>query len=213
MCGCDDDSSSRVGQAQGVDSKVVDMDELTTPGEVAAAAIAWHGADPDEWTCFEDFVGLHTSDGTPRMAAIDSNPFVPWLASRLLHKSAHQQLFAMRSDSTVTMVIDWEIGDRSRWYIGEVWGGERSGTLAMRHVLWPHFLELVTPQGPDDDPTVEAYELPGVEPGDIVEFRLYEFDRTIAISPVHLDVKELVETPGARPVLVLPLPVVVADPR
>lgn len=139
------------------------------------------------------------------------DPFIPWLATKLLRHAAMGTLF-VRDGDRINLRITWDMGDRSRWYIGRVSTipRERAAVeVSGPWIFWRSVGALVTPSSPEDKPSIEDYPLDGVRPGDIVQFDLFRAPRDLTRSPGHLDPTMLVERNEAELILRLHLPVIV----
>jgi hypothetical protein len=189
------------------------QDPDRTPGVVAASAMRevfnMGVDDADFETVRETRIW-----GAPEIASAAGqephDPFIPWLATKLLRSAATGTLFVLDGDR-VNLRITWDMGDTSRWYIGRVSTipKERAAVeVSGPWILWRSLGALVTPSSPEDKPSIEDYALDGVHHGDIVQFDLYRAPRDQARTP-NLDPATLVEKNEAELVLRLHLPVIV----
>lgn len=189
------------------DSRYIDSDSIDTPAELVEWAM--RGEMEGEYYYFGDYmrsIRSHVSG----LRDNAQNPFVSWLACKLLQKSLSRDLFALSDDLDLLLLIGEEMGDDAMWYIADIRCMDRPNIPIMQDVLWAHLGSTrITTSVPSFNPYKQEFKLASIGHGDIVEFRLYQFDRSLAIISSHLDVESLLSNPKIKPVLVLPLPVLV----
>lgn len=182
------------------------------PGRLAAAAIAELLKGRNDGGAFRNMVAQRHKERQAAEASMqDSYP--AWLAAELIRRAATGQLFVRDGDTRVALRVTWAFGDNAFWYIGRASVIKADGGKVLTGgpwVLWEHLGELVTPRGPDDDPSVAKYVLPSVGEGDVVEMDIFRLPRKSADVAEALDPEAIVRRESTQLLLRLQLPVVIS---
>ncbi|HMN41195.1 MAG TPA: hypothetical protein PKE29_10145 [Phycisphaerales bacterium] len=192
----------------------VALRKTSSPGKLAASAIRALLAEHVESNAYQTMMSARHNiikDGRTPM----QDSYLAWLAAKLVQQAAKGQLFVGGGDK-ISLRLTWDMGDNAFWYVGRVStikpDGSKSGSGGP-WVFWKYLGERVTPNGPDDKPSVSEYELPSVSEGDVIEFDLYRLPRNSVDIVERLDPVAAIGDNAAQIVLRLPLPVIVGtDP-
>jgi len=137
------------------------------------------------------------------------------LAGRLLQEAAAGTLFVESADK-ISLRLSWDYGDDQFWYVGVV-SAERPDGTAFRAsgpwVMWQFMGIMVTPNGPDDNPSLAHYALDSVSAGDVVQFYIYRLPRETITSRTDIDPVAVVDGGRGRMILRLSLPVIISPAR
>lgn len=138
------------------------------------------------------------------------DPYLVWLQSSLMQSAVAGDLF-VHDDDGLRLRLTWALGDDAAWYICRVLapGDGPDAAIALGpKVIWPYYGEAVTPDGPDDDPSVTEYSLAHGEVGGLVQFDMFQLSRDAARHSVHIDAEDAVRSGEAELVIRMALPVI-----
>lgn len=139
-----------------------------------------------------------------------TDPYIVWLQAALMQNAAAGDLF-VHDDDGLRLRLTWALGDDAAWYICRVLvpGDGPDADVALRPtVIWASYGAQVTPDGPDDDPSVTEYPLTHAEAGGLVQFDLFRLSRDAARHEVHIDAADAVHRGEAELVIRMGLPVI-----
>ncbi|MBL1217954.1 MAG: hypothetical protein D8M59_10720 [Planctomycetes bacterium] len=152
-------------------------------------------------------------DWPKKSEGIPADPYLPWLAAKLLHVAAAGELF-IEDSNHVTLRVSTHIGDDAYWYIGQIvsmYDKEDVQRTSGPWLLWENYGVEVTPNRLEDNPWIEDYPLVKVANDDIVMFELFRLPRNRAELASEIDVAATMTDGGAECVIRLPLPVVIGE--
>lgn len=188
-------------------------------GTIAAAAIQellQMSVCDFEHPMYEEVMPAHRALLIDRHSGVrDADPYVPWLAARLVHAAAAGRLFVQRrGDEHLSLRIKDPMSDDKFWYIASVSNAADSAReqeeSAQIFFLWPFAGSYITPDSLDDeDPFDTHHPIHGFASGDILQIDIYRFPRSSIEDRYDVDPAELIKKEGSAPILRMPLPVIV----